>query len=94
MKVKLAEKQKIQLGQSEDVYSIMKMVLLRENKIDRDKEHFWVIGMTNNNMIQNIELVTLDSVKKTVVEPMNVFRVPHRKTLHKSGAHIGIPTKI
>jgi DNA repair protein RadC len=75
MTVQLTEEQKIKLLNADDVYSVMQEVLLREEKIDQEKEHFWIIGLAPNNMIQFIELVSLGSVNATLVEPMNVFRV-------------------
>lgn len=53
----------------------MQRILQRENKIDQEKEHFWIIGMNLSGYILYIELVSLGSVKATVIEPMNVFRV-------------------
>ena len=53
----------------------MQKVLRRENKIDREKEHFWIIGLATNNRIMFIELVSMGSVDATIVKPMNVFRV-------------------
>jgi DNA repair protein RadC len=58
-----------------DVYNIMREILLREDRIDQDKEHFWVMGLANNCSILYIELVSLGSATKTIAEPMNVFRV-------------------
>ncbi|WP_045461572.1 JAB domain-containing protein [Sporocytophaga myxococcoides] len=75
MNVKLSEEQKIKLLNSDDVYSIMQEILLREKKIDRNKEHFWTIGLANNNQILYIELISLGGTSKTIVEPMQVFRV-------------------
>ena len=75
MNIKLTEAQKIKLINSHDVFSIMQKVLRRENKIDQDKEHFWIIGLASNNKALFIELVSIGSVSKTIVEPMNVFRV-------------------
>ncbi len=69
------EEQKIKLLNSDDVYSIMQEILLREKKIDRNKEHFWTIGLANNNQILYIELISLGGTNKTIVEPMQVFRV-------------------
>ncbi len=69
MDVKLTEKQKIKILNSDDIYVIMQQVLLRENKIDLDREHFWVIGLTNNNLVLFIELISLG----TFAEPMEVF---------------------
>jgi len=53
----------------------MRNILLRENKIDQDKEHFWIIGLTTSHKISHIEWVSMGSVNNTVVKPMNVFRV-------------------
>ena len=36
----------------------MQKILLRENKIDRDKEHFGIISLANDNKILYIELVS------------------------------------
>ncbi len=73
MDIKLTEEEKIKILNSDDIYGIMQKVLLRENKIDQDREHFWVIGLANNNRILFIELVSLGTVNKTLAEPMEVF---------------------
>jgi DNA repair protein RadC len=75
MTIELSDKQKIKLLNSDDVYTVMQGILLREEKIDQEKEHFWMIGLASNNRILYIELVSLGSVNATTVEPMNVFRV-------------------
>jgi len=69
----LTEEEKIKILNSDDVYGIMQRVLLRENKIDQNREHFWVIGLENNHRILFIELISLGSVNKTIAEPMEVF---------------------
>lgn len=75
MNVKLTQTQKIKLHSSADIYKIMQQVLLRENKIDRNKEHFWTIGLDNANRILYIELISLGTTTSTQVEPMQVYRV-------------------
>ena len=75
MTVQLTEEQKKKLLNADDVYSVMQEVLLREEKIDQEKEHFWIIGLATNCMLQYIELVSLGSVNATLVEPMNLFRI-------------------
>jgi len=47
---------------------------MREDKIDRDKEHFWVMGLAPSFRIQYVELVSLGCLTATIVEPINVFR--------------------
>ena len=75
MNVNLTDAQKIKILNADDVFAIMQKILLRENKIDRDKEHFWIVGLANNNKALFVELVSIGSVRATVVEPINVFRV-------------------
>jgi DNA repair protein RadC len=75
MTIDLTEEQKIKLLNSDDVFTVMQDILLREEKIDQEKEHFWMIGLASNNRILYIEMVSLGSVNATTVEPMNVFRV-------------------
>lgn len=75
MNIKLTDKDKIKVNDPDDLYDIMQRILLRENKIDREKEHFWIVGMNQALVILYIELVSMGSVRSTLVEPMNVFRV-------------------
>ena len=65
MRVKLTKEQKIQVLNSVDVYDVMQRILLRENKIDRSKEHFWVVCLSTRNRILLIELVSLGTMKGT-----------------------------
>lgn len=73
MDIRLSEKEKIKVLNSDDIYGIIQRILLRESKIDQNREHFWVIGLENNNRILFIELISLGSVNKTIAEPMEVF---------------------
>ena len=75
MDIKLAKNDKGYIEGTDDVYNIMKNVLLRDNKIDQEKEHFWFVGMNLAGYILYIELIALGSYKSVDVEPMNVFRV-------------------
>ena len=43
MNVKLTEADKIKILNSDDLFSIMQRILLRENKIDRDREHLFYV---------------------------------------------------
>jgi len=79
MDIKLTEAEKIKILNSDDLYGIMQKILLRENKIDRDREHFWVIGLANNHRILFIELISLGTVNQTFAEPMEVFSLALQK---------------
>lgn len=79
MNIKLSTIKQGNIGSSEDIYTVMQRILMRENRIDRDREHFWTISLDNAHKILNIELVSLGSVTQTLVEPMEVFSVPLQK---------------
>jgi DNA repair protein RadC len=79
MNIKLKESQDKKIGSSDDIYSIMQKILMRENKIDRNREHLWTISLDTANKILNIELVSMGTINRTLIEPMEVFSVPLQK---------------
>lgn len=79
MNVRLTKDQKIKIGSPEDIYSIMQQILRRESRVGKEKEHFWVIGLTTSNKISYIELVSLGSVSTAIVNPLEVFNLAVRK---------------
>ena len=79
MNIRLNNKADIQIHNSEDIYSVMQRILMREEKVDRGREHFWTISLDNANKILSIELVSMGSFRATIVEPMEVFSIPLQK---------------
>lgn len=75
MDIKLGKNDKRYIEGADDVYEIMQLILRRENKIDREKEHFWIIGMNAAGYILYIELIALGTVRDVPVESMNIYRV-------------------
>lgn len=69
------EQRRMKLVNSKDVYRIMKEVLLRENKIEKAKEHFWIVGLANNNRLLFVELVHVGTFNSCPVGPNEIFRV-------------------
>ncbi|NEJ83041.1 DNA repair protein [Rhizobium leguminosarum] len=55
------------------------MVLKREKKLNKAKEHFWVIALNNANRILNVELVSTGSTSNVIVRPMEVLSIPLQK---------------
>ena len=51
MHVELSEDQKIKVSDPYSVFKVMRQILLRENEIDREQEHVWVVGLAANNTI-------------------------------------------
>ncbi len=79
MNIELSDDQKIKILCSDDLYSIMQQVLLREQKIDQNREHLWTVSLDSAHRVLNIELVSMGTVSSTPVEPMEVFSVPLQK---------------
>lgn len=75
MNVRLSQEQKVKILNAEDIYKVMQQILLRENKIRRNQEHFWVIGLDNSNKILFIELIGLGQVNRVNANPPEVFRM-------------------
>jgi len=75
MNVRLTKDQKIKIANSEDVYNIMQQVLLRENRISRKQEHFWIIGLDNKSRILFIELLALGQQNRVNMNPSDTFRM-------------------
>jgi len=73
MTIKLSQAQRIKVLNGADVFKIMLQVLIREKKIDRNKEHCWVVCLDTKNKILLIELISFGSVNRLVIEPMDVF---------------------
>jgi DNA repair protein RadC len=75
MNVRLSEEQKnTRIMKGRDVFKIMREVILREGKYRREMEHGWVMSLGPDNLILNLELVSLGSNRRSLLEPMQVFR--------------------
>lgn len=73
MNIRLNKEQKIKVKDSSDIYAVMQQILLRQQRIDRNREHFWTIGLSTDNSILYIELVSMGTVNSVPAEPMEVF---------------------
>lgn len=79
MNITLTDKEKIKIMNSDDLYKIMQSILLREQRVDQDREHFWTVCLNTANVIMNIELVSMGNVFSTGVLPMEVYSIPLQK---------------
>ena len=79
MNISLKASEKKKMLNAADMYEVMQKILLRENRIDRNREHLWTISLDTANRLLAIELVSMGSVNKTIAEPMEVFSVPLQK---------------
>jgi len=73
MNIKLSKRQKIKIVNSEDVYIIMRAVLMRQNRLHRQKEYFWTIGLNTASDIIYVELITIGTLNKNIIDPVELF---------------------
>jgi DNA repair protein RadC len=58
-----------------DVAKVLTAILDTEGELDRDKEHFWALGLSVKNTIKFIDLVSLGTLSNSLVHPREVFRL-------------------
>jgi DNA repair protein RadC len=83
MTIHIPDSDKIEVVDSQRVFNLMYEVLMREDEIDRGREHFWVLSLSNDNCVMLLELISLGSMGKTIVEPLEVFRLALQKKVAK-----------
>ncbi len=79
MEIRLSKLKKTRIEARQDVHEIMRLLLKREQKIDRNREHLWVLGLAADNTILLIELVSMGSVTRTIAEPMEIYSLALQK---------------
>lgn len=62
------------LNEARKVYDHLKPILNRQDKLERDKEHFYVIILDARNKAKTTELVSMGTLNTTLVHPREVFR--------------------
>ncbi len=60
---------------SKDVFEVLLSLLNFEQEHDREKEHFWILGLNTKNVIQYADLVSLGSLSASIVHPRETFRL-------------------
>ena len=70
---------KIIIKNALDIYKIMQMVLKREHEVDRNKEHFWVLALSEENKILSLELVALGCNNRVYASAGDILAIPLQK---------------
>ncbi|MEM9078084.1 MAG: JAB domain-containing protein [Bacteroidota bacterium] len=73
MTVRLPKNEGRHISDAYDVARIMQKILLRQNKLHRNKEYFWTIGLNNQNDIEYIELVAIGTNNRMILAPVDIF---------------------
>ncbi len=65
---------KIQIQDSRHVARVFLDLLLLEDKIEREKEHFYVCHLDIHNRVKLVELVSIGTLNNALVSPRETFR--------------------
>ena len=57
-----------------DVGHHLRKLLKKEDRLSREREHFWVIILNTRNRIRFVELVSLGTINSSLVHPREVYR--------------------
>ena len=63
------------------IHRILLAILDAEREIDRDKEHYWGIGIDSRQMIRYIELISLGTVSESLAHPRETYRLAVLKSV-------------
>ena len=76
MSIKLTAQQKSKpIYTAADVWSIIHPIHMRETKMRRQKEYFWIIGVDRERYIKVIELLAIGSDNRVHIKPADDFRM-------------------
>jgi DNA repair protein RadC len=70
----IVSREKTELKQPADVALHLRKILNKEDRLSREREHFWVIALNTVNKVKFVELVSLGTLNSSQVHPREVFR--------------------
>jgi DNA repair protein RadC len=65
---------KIKIQDSRHVAQVFLDVLLLEDRVDQEKEHFYVMHLDTRSRINLVELISLGTLTSSLVHPRETFR--------------------
>lgn len=63
-----------QVLDNESFAKVLHSALEIEDRVDREKEHFWVAGLDGKHRIKYLDLVSLGDLNSSIASPREVFR--------------------
>jgi DNA repair protein RadC len=65
---------KIQVLSSHVIAKVFRDLLYLEDKIDREKEHYYVMHLNTQSRVKMVELVSIGTINASLVHPRETFR--------------------
>lgn len=73
MTIRLRPHQKIRIQSSSDIFQLLQPILRRASKLDRDREHLWIVCLDQSHNVKHLELAGLGTVRSVLIDPLEVY---------------------
>ena len=70
----IVSRERVRLHSSKDAGTALRKALGKMDRIDQDKENFWVIHLNGRNTMICVELISVGCATSSIVHPREVFR--------------------
>jgi len=70
----ILSREKTELSTPQAVSEHIRKILWKLDRLDRNKEHFFLISLNTRNKVKFVELVSIGTVSASLVHPREVFR--------------------
>ncbi len=70
----ILSREKTELSNPQAVSEHIRRILRTLDRLDRDKEHFFVISLNTKNKVKFVELVSIGTANSSLVHPREAFR--------------------
>jgi DNA repair protein RadC len=65
---------KLRLNSPQEVAKVFQDILALEDKIDQDKEHFYVMHLDVRSQVRSVEVVSIGTLTSSLVHPRETYR--------------------
>ena len=83
MQIRLKPNQKIHIETSADIFQLLQPAFLRQSKLNRDREHLWLMCLDHSQTVRTLELLGLGTQQTVLIDAMEVF---HRALLRRAAS--------
>ena len=70
----ILSRERAELSTPQAVSEHIRKILLKLDRLERNKEHFFLISLNTRNKVKFVELVSIGTVNASLVHPREVFR--------------------
>ena len=70
----IVSRETAELTNPQKAYEHLQKILRKQDRIERDKEHFFVIILNTRSKVKVIELISIGTMNASLVHPREVFR--------------------